>query len=105
MPSCRFLSHPGLFGFYSTAPTPEGYYQLAPIVSVHPVMDMDYPVHSAIRIGDLLMLQHMLASGKVYLRSLCPDGKTLLHVCILQHLLCKITCTMVLSILVTRSSY
>ncbi|KAJ5026189.1 hypothetical protein PSV08DRAFT_402501 [Bipolaris maydis] len=78
-PTQKFISLPGLSLFYSTAPTSQGYYQLAPMVASFPIIGENHPVTSVIKSGDLVALKSMLRTGQVHLNSRQIDGSTLLH--------------------------
>jgi hypothetical protein len=84
LPAQKLLNLPGTSILYSTAPSSNGYHQLAPMIATHPIIDRYHPVFSVIRSGDLSALQLMLGTGRVHLRSCKSDGSTLLHVCILD---------------------
>lgn len=86
-PSQKYLNLPRLSAFYSTAPTTEGYKQLAPTITLHPVLANDHLAFSVMESGDLATLQNMLASRQIHLRSCDRSGATILHIrtsCLLQ---------------------
>lgn len=71
---------PGISTFYSTAPDSRGFNQLAPMISVFPVIADEHPIWGAIQAGDLEQVQRIL-SGGLSIRSQDTDGMTLLDVC------------------------
>lgn len=79
-PVQKYLSLPRISAFYSTAPTPGGYYQLAPTIAVYPIVAWDHPIFSVMTSRDLKALQKMLATGQIHPRSSTSTGSTLLHV-------------------------
>jgi hypothetical protein len=71
---------PGIVGLYSNGPDHRGFYQIAPMFSIVPIIKVTQPVWAALRDGDLVLLENMLSSGEADLRMQDEYGCTLLHV-------------------------
>lgn len=80
-PCHALLLLPGLSTFYSNAPNTKGFYQIAPMITIFPIISQEHPVSNAIRRGDLQRLQEMFASRNASPKCQYKDGTTLLHVC------------------------
>jgi hypothetical protein len=83
LPDQSVFSFPGLSISWATGPDKGGFYQLAPMISMYPILAPDHPVWNAISRGDLKCVQDMLTNGDVSLRSKDVNGYNLLHVSVL----------------------
>jgi hypothetical protein len=83
LPDQSIFSLPGLSISWTTGPDERGFYHIAPMISIYPILAPDHPVWSALKRGDLECVQDMLTNGDVSLRSKDVDGYNLLHVSVL----------------------
>jgi hypothetical protein len=83
LPDQSIFSLPGLSISWATGPDERGFYQIAPMISIYPILADDHPVWNALQRGDLKCMQDMLANGDVSLRSKDIFGYNLLHVSVL----------------------
>jgi hypothetical protein len=80
LPDQSIFSLPGLSISWTTGPDERGFYHIAPMISVYPILADDHPVWNASRRGDLKRVQDMLTNGDVSVRSKNKYGWNLLHV-------------------------
>jgi hypothetical protein len=86
LPDQSIFSLPGLSISWATGPDERGFYHIAPMISIYPILADDHPVWDALEQGDLKCVQDMLANGDVSLRSKDTYGWNLLHVSVFPYL-------------------
>lgn len=79
-PSCLLVNRKCISLLYSTQPFAQVYYQLAPLISIFPVIPADAEVWKYIQHGDITGLRRMLSHGLTGPNDQEPHGYTLLHV-------------------------
>jgi hypothetical protein len=80
LPDQSIFSLPGLSISWATGPDERGFYHIAPMISIYPILADDHPVWNALVREDLKCVQDMLANGDVSLRSKNKYGSNFLHV-------------------------
>lgn len=68
-PSHILMALPTLSMHYSSAPDKRGFYQIAPMISIVPIIATDHPVWEVIENGDQWRLKEMISNGEVNPRS------------------------------------
>lgn len=76
-PSAYFFGLPGVSLLYTTAPNHHGYYQIAPMITIIPIVRRDHPIYFEIEEGNLAEIQRMISMKEVSPRCETIIGETL----------------------------